>query len=97
MGSSRSQLMHEVNERISEVLANFGSEDGEFVCECDEACSETVRMTLREYAARSEGELLLAPAHGRGVRSVSPNATPRSRASPFLEPRGAVGPRQDVA
>jgi hypothetical protein len=44
--------MREVNDRISEILIGLGSEDGEFLCECDdETCVERVQMTLSEYAA----------------------------------------------
>jgi hypothetical protein len=47
-----SVLMRAVNDRIFEVLSEFGSEDGEFLCECSNAnCIETIQLTLREYAA----------------------------------------------
>jgi hypothetical protein len=50
--SARSRLMREVNDRIFEILSGLGSEDGEFLCECDdETCVETIQMTLSEYAA----------------------------------------------
>jgi hypothetical protein len=46
------QLMREVDDRIYEVLAQNGSEDGDFLCECgDGHCTESVQLTLREYAA----------------------------------------------
>jgi hypothetical protein len=46
------QLVREVNDRIYGVLLGLGSEDGDFLCECgSEKCSESVRITLREYAA----------------------------------------------
>jgi hypothetical protein len=44
--------MRAVNDRIFEVLSEFGSEDGEFLCQCSNAnCIETIQLTLREYAA----------------------------------------------
>jgi hypothetical protein len=50
--SRHSVLMRAVNDRIFEVLSEFGSEDGEFLCECSNAnCIETIQLTLREYAA----------------------------------------------
>jgi hypothetical protein len=71
MSPSHSKLMHEMNDRAYEVLIDAGSEDGDFVCECDQtACFETVQMTLREYAARPEGQPLLAEGHE--TSSVSP-------------------------
>jgi hypothetical protein len=46
-----SVLMRAVNDRIFELLSEFGSEDGEFLCECSDAdCIETIPLTLREYA-----------------------------------------------
>jgi hypothetical protein len=46
------QLMRDVNDRIYEVLTADGSEDGDFLCECgNSSCTETVQLTLREYAA----------------------------------------------
>jgi hypothetical protein len=72
MGTPHSELMHEVNERTYTVLIDLGSEDGDFVCECDEtACFETIKITLREYAARPQGQPLLAPGHEKLVPSVS--------------------------
>jgi hypothetical protein len=40
--------MHAVNDRVFELLGEFGSEDGEFLCECSNAnCIETIQLTLR--------------------------------------------------
>jgi len=73
MEASHSKLMHEVNERIYDFRLGAGSEDGDFVCECDEtACFETIQITLREYRARPEGQPLLAPGHEARLPSVSP-------------------------
>jgi hypothetical protein len=64
--------MREVNDRIYEILTGDGSEDGDFLCECgDGTCSETVQITLREYAAlraREDGALF-ARIHGRTART----------------------------
>jgi len=69
---SHSTLMHGVNEHIYEVLLEAGSEDGDFVCECDEtACFQTIQMTLREYAARPDGQPVLAPGHQGAERLAS--------------------------
>jgi hypothetical protein len=48
--SQLSRLMAEVNDRIFEV-GELHSEDGEFLCECNNpSCIETITLTLREYA-----------------------------------------------
>ena len=50
--SGHSLLIREVNDRVFELLSEFDSEDGEFLCECsDKGCVETINLTLREYAA----------------------------------------------
>jgi hypothetical protein len=72
METPHSKRMHDVNERTYTALIDLGSEDGDFVCECDEtACFETIQITLREYAARPQGQPLLAPGHEKPVPSVS--------------------------
>jgi hypothetical protein len=67
MATRHADLMRELNERIYAVLGDLGSEDGDFVCECDdESCTETVQLTLREYAALREagdGSVLRARTH----------------------------------
>jgi hypothetical protein len=59
--------MREVNDRIFEILSGLGSEDGGFLCECDdETCVKTIQMTLSEYAslqARGDKPFLQAAAH----------------------------------
>jgi len=71
MDIPHSRLMRNVNEHTYQVLLGNGSEDGDFVCECDEtACFETVQMTLREYAARPGGLPLLAPGHETTARNL---------------------------
>jgi hypothetical protein len=67
METRHSVRMRDVNERTYAVLVDAGSEDGDFVCECeDTACFETIQLTLREYATlrpRSDDQRLLAPGH----------------------------------
>ena len=67
MAIPHSARMRHVNERAYAVLIEIGSEDGDFVCECeDTACFKTIQLTLREYAAlrpRSDDQPLLAPGH----------------------------------
>jgi hypothetical protein len=62
-------LVREVNDRIYHVLQENGSEDGDFLCECDsEECREMIQITLREYAAlRARGGDLVS----RGCRRPS--------------------------
>jgi hypothetical protein len=67
-GVRHSQLIREVNDRVFEVLTEIGNEDGAFLCECSkEDCTETIQLTLREYAAlRAQGDSrppLKLPAH----------------------------------
>lgn len=46
-------LTREVNDRVYDLLSELGGEEGEFLCECgDGTCSETLSLTLHEYAAR---------------------------------------------
>ena len=66
-GARHPQLMRLVNDRVFEILSELGSEDGEFVCECsDEACIDTIQLTLSEYAAlrgREDTPSLKLPTH----------------------------------
>ena len=67
MGTPHSARMQGVNEHSYAVLVDANSEDGDFVCECEDTeCFETIQLTLREYAAlrpRSQDRPLLAPGH----------------------------------
>jgi hypothetical protein len=71
MDPPHSKRMQDVNEHVYDVLLENGSEDGDFVCECEQtACFSTIQMTLREYAVlrpRSEEQPLLAPGHTKVV------------------------------
>jgi hypothetical protein len=67
MASAHSQLIETLNRHIYAVLEEVGSEDGDFLCECDdENCTKTIQLTLREYAARQgpgDGIFVCAPGH----------------------------------
>ena len=69
METPHSARMQGVNEHTYAVLIDANSEDGDFVCECDDvACFATIQLTLREYAMlrpRSADKPLLAPGHKR--------------------------------
>jgi hypothetical protein len=74
---SRNQvLFREVNERVREVVALLltAGEEVEFLCECgDEACIETIRLDLEEYAAvrASTHRFVMAPGHEDGIGEAS--------------------------
>jgi hypothetical protein len=67
MASAHSRLIQDLNGSIYAVLAEVGSEDGDFLCECDDQdCSHIIQLTLREYAARQgpgDGIFVCAPGH----------------------------------
>jgi hypothetical protein len=61
-------LFRDVNERIAESAARFGSDDASFVCECaDPQCTNRVDATLDDYEdVREHGaKFLLAKGHER--------------------------------
>jgi hypothetical protein len=67
------ELLRAMNDRVSITLRELGVEEGYFGCECGRTdCSERLELTLTEYAAREEGEALLAPGHERARAGVSP-------------------------
>jgi hypothetical protein len=62
-------LFRNVNEEIRDASARFGSETGEFVCECgDPACTEHVRVPLDEYERVREDatRFVVQPGHVMG-------------------------------
>ncbi len=64
--AEHSTLMRELNDRIYEILTGTGTEDGDFLCECDdEDCSEIVQLTLREYRGITTrlDQTVLSPGH----------------------------------
>lgn len=59
-------LFRDVNERIAESAARFGSEQAEFVCECaNPNCTQRVEATLDRYEeVRGDAtHFLIAPGH----------------------------------
>jgi hypothetical protein len=72
MTQDRRLLMREINDRIYEVLAKSGSEDGDFLCECgSDGCTETVQLTLREHAAARANAQFVTVREHRQLRAVS--------------------------
>lgn len=71
--ASNEGLLRDVNDRIEEVAQSFGSGDdeppsdeAEFLCECGQAnCTESVRLTIREYedVRRDETHFVVFPGH----------------------------------
>jgi hypothetical protein len=62
-GSSPELLLAE-NNRTFNALWVLGVEEGSFACECARAgCGERFDLTLIEYAARDDGQVLLARGH----------------------------------
>jgi hypothetical protein len=58
------ELVRAVNDRSFNALWGLGVEEGDFACECGRTgCSERLELTVIEYAARDDGQLLLAPGH----------------------------------
>ena len=61
------RVMRMLNDTIREILVEFASENGEFMCECGgEGCAERVHVSLRAYAAvRPDGDdaILLSDRH----------------------------------
>jgi hypothetical protein len=58
------ELLLAENDRTFNALWVLGVEEGSFACECGGTdCGERLDLTLIEYAARDEGQVLLARAH----------------------------------
>jgi hypothetical protein len=59
-------LFRNVNEEIRDASERFGSETGEFICECgDPACTEHVRVPLDEYerVRQDATQFVVQPGH----------------------------------
>lgn len=59
-------LFRAVNDEVEAVEERYGSRDGGFVCECADArCSETIRISLEEYARIREDSqrFVVVPGH----------------------------------
>ena len=62
-GASPELLLAE-NDRTFNALWALGVEDGSFACECGGTdCGERLDLALIEYAARDDGQVLLARGH----------------------------------
>jgi hypothetical protein len=55
------------NDRTFNSFWVLGVEEGSFACECGGTdCGERLDLSLIEYAAREDGQVLLAPGHAHG-------------------------------
>jgi hypothetical protein len=71
--ASNEGLLRDVNDRIEEVTQRFGNgeagseaDEADFLCECGhENCTESVRMSVREYEGvrRDETHFVVFPGH----------------------------------
>jgi hypothetical protein len=58
------ELLLAKNDRTFNALWVLGVEEGSFACECGGAgCGEQLDLSLIEYAAREDGQMLLARGH----------------------------------
>jgi hypothetical protein len=74
-GTARELLLAE-NDRTFNSLWVLGVEEGSFACECGGTeCGERLNLALIEYAARDDGQVLLARGHAKAgaVPSSLPN------------------------
>jgi hypothetical protein len=75
-GASPEFLLAE-NDRTFNALWVLGVEEGSFACECGGTdCGERLELALIEYAARDDGQALLARGH------ATTGAAPSSSVSP---------------
>ena len=75
-GASPELLLAE-NNRTFNALWVLGVEEGSFTCECGgEGCGERLDLTLIEYAARDDGQVLLAREHATARAASSSLANP---------------------
>ena len=65
MGNGSSpELVLAKNDRTFNALWVLGVEEGSFACECGGTdCGERLDLALIEYAARDDGQMLLARGH----------------------------------
>ncbi|HEY7003417.1 MAG TPA: hypothetical protein VH281_03990 [Gaiellaceae bacterium] len=69
--STSPELVQARNDRTFNGLWAVGSEEGLFACECGRMdCDHQLELALVEYAAREDGDLLLAPGHAPAVALV---------------------------
>ena len=67
------ELLLAQNDRTFNSLWVLGVEEGSFACECGGTdCGERLELSLIEYAAREDGQVLLAPGHAQaGARPLA--------------------------
>lgn len=67
------ELLLAQNDRTFNSLWVLGVEGGSFACECGGTdCGERLELSLIEYAAREDGQVLLAPGHAQaGARPLA--------------------------
>ena len=75
-GTSPKLLLAE-NDRTFNALWVLGVEEGSFTCECGGAgCGERLDLALIEYAARDDGQVLLARGHATAGAELSSQVNP---------------------
>jgi hypothetical protein len=75
-GASPELLLAE-NNRTFNALWVLGVEEGSFTCECAGAgCGERLDLSLIEYAARDDGQVLLARGHATAGAELSSQVNP---------------------
>jgi hypothetical protein len=69
--AANEDLFRQINEKVEDVAAAYGSDSHEFLCECsDPGCSERVRVTLAEYrGVREKGDRFIV-AKGHVVKEI---------------------------
>jgi len=67
------ELLLSQNDRTFNSLWVLGVEGGSFVCECGcTDCGERLELSLIEYAAREDGQVILASGHAQaGARPLA--------------------------
>ena len=67
------ELLLAQNDRTFNALWVLGVDVGSFACECGATdCGERLELSLIEYAAREDGQVLLAPRHAQaGARPLA--------------------------
>ena len=63
----KQQVLRSTNDEIRRLAAQFGADDGHFLCECGQrGCLELIRLTLEEFdtfCACADGMPLVAKNH----------------------------------
>ena len=71
------ELLLAKNDRTFNALWVLGVEEGSFTCECGGAgCGERLDLSLIEYAARDDGQVLLARGHATAGAELSSQVNP---------------------